>query len=604
MINRFSSLHGMMFTSLLQDKLSNAVSYDRIAGYFSSSILEIAGEAIEKMEGKVRIICNSELEAEDIKTAQNAERAQHQEWCSFKPEEISDAEPRFKKLYTLLSSGKLEVKVLPKEKFGLAHGKAGVITFKDGTKTSFLGSANETLSAWTKNYELVWEDNSSEAVEWVEREFETLWNSDYAIKLSKSVISDIKRLSERTVYSSVKEWKEDTETDTAASVAVESPVYRSSFGLWPHQKYFVELAMREHKTVGGARLINADQVGLGKTIQLATSAMLMSLYDDKPVLAIVPKTLLKQWRDDMKDLLGIPSAYWDGKEWIDETDHNYPLSIDQCPRRIGIVSQGIIVNASESCKALQDKLLSVRYACVIVDEAHRARRRNMSEKDNNKRPKKNRLYEFLSSISSRTHSMLLATATPIQMNAIEAWDLLNILSGGSEAVLGTPGSKWTTLSERQNGLDIVSGKRNITSPYDLWDWLRNPLPHFTGTTDTDDQRLKTIWADYMTPDKIRCDTLYDDLIRRIKNWISDGCEGENLIQKHNPYINHIVRRERQFLENTINPQTGTPYLEKIEMKLYGESKEESLSLGIYLKEAYEKAEEFWLNHISCGISHF
>ena len=38
----------------------------------------------------------------------------------------------------------MEVKVIPDKKFGLIHGKAGIITLADGTKTSFLGSANET----------------------------------------------------------------------------------------------------------------------------------------------------------------------------------------------------------------------------------------------------------------------------------------------------------------------------------------------------------------------------------------------------------------------------------------------------------------------------
>jgi len=42
----------------------------------------------------------------------------------------------------------------------------------------------------------------------------------------------------------------------------------------------------------GARYILADQVGLGKTIQLALSAQLMALGGSKPILIIVPKTLI------------------------------------------------------------------------------------------------------------------------------------------------------------------------------------------------------------------------------------------------------------------------------------------------------------------------
>ena len=65
-MRRYSSLHGELFSDVLAKNLIGAKSYDRIAGYFSSSILEIAGEAIEKMDGKVRIICNSDLDVEPV----------------------------------------------------------------------------------------------------------------------------------------------------------------------------------------------------------------------------------------------------------------------------------------------------------------------------------------------------------------------------------------------------------------------------------------------------------------------------------------------------------------------------------------------------------
>lgn len=76
---------------------------------------------------------------------------------------------------------------------------------------------------------------------------------------------------------------------------IESPVYREQFGLWPHQQYFVSLAWRAHQA-HGARFILADQVGLGKTVQLGMVAQLIALTSDKPVLAILPKTLMEQWQ--------------------------------------------------------------------------------------------------------------------------------------------------------------------------------------------------------------------------------------------------------------------------------------------------------------------
>ena len=67
MINRFSSRVNNLGETFFKNALRNAASYGRIAGYFSSSIIEIAGEYIDQMQGKVRIICNSQLQVDDVK---------------------------------------------------------------------------------------------------------------------------------------------------------------------------------------------------------------------------------------------------------------------------------------------------------------------------------------------------------------------------------------------------------------------------------------------------------------------------------------------------------------------------------------------------------
>lgn len=69
MINRYSSRKQKLDESFLNTKLKEAQSYDRIAGYFRASILELTGEALENIEGKVRVVCNSDLDIEDVKTA-------------------------------------------------------------------------------------------------------------------------------------------------------------------------------------------------------------------------------------------------------------------------------------------------------------------------------------------------------------------------------------------------------------------------------------------------------------------------------------------------------------------------------------------------------
>jgi len=197
MIKRFSSRRTKLNNTFLNERLDESRGYDRIAGYFSSSILEVAGEAIDSMDGVVRVICNSDLDIREVETAQLAQNAMRKEWCGFKPEDIGSSSKRFKKLYELLKNGKMQVKVIPNAKFGLIHGKAGIITIKDGTKTSFMGSANETYSGWKMNYEILWEDDSQESIDWVQEEFDELWEDVTAVNLSNFIIEDIGRISNK-----------------------------------------------------------------------------------------------------------------------------------------------------------------------------------------------------------------------------------------------------------------------------------------------------------------------------------------------------------------------------------------------------------------------
>ncbi len=585
MINRFSSRRTKLDTTFLNERLNGAKGYDRIAGYFSASILEVAGEAIESMEGCIRVICNSELDIKDVETAQLAQNAMRREWCGFRPEDIGSSSGRFKKLYELLKEGKMQVRVIPNSKFGLIHGKAGVITLEDGTKTSFMGSANETYAGWKLNYEIAWEDTSKESIDWVQEEFDALWNDNCAINLSNFIIEDIGRISERKVVTSIDKWKENPDP---ASNAVESPVYREELGLWEHQKYFINLAFEEHKKPYGARFVLGDTVGLGKTIQLAMSAQLMALYGNKPILVVAPKTLLWQWQEELKYLLDLPSAVWTGHEWIDEEGLKYPnigeAGIKKCPRKVGLVSQGL---ATANSKVLP-YLLSMEYECVIVDEGHRARRTNLGDGKENHKPLPNNLMDFLLKISTKTKSMLIATATPVQLYPIEAWDLLNILSQGSDGILGNRFSKWRTNVE--GALKLITGQDKMDFfDSENWEWIRNPfapkeenertfgvIRRSLGMTDGDFVINPEIYHQLKRPDQSRVGKIIED----------------NFFTENNPFIRHIVRRRRDYLEETINPETGETYLKKIEVVLMGEKDDEAIPITNYLQLAYDYAEKF------------
>ncbi len=595
---RHSSRRTPLDVSVLTQRLAGAVSYDRIAGYFRSSLFEVAGEAVQNVSGVVRIICNSELDPQDVVTAAAAQAALRRSWCSAQPELAPpSALPRYQQLFAALTSGKLQVRVLPDAAFGLIHGKAGVIRRGDGSATAFLGSVNESATAWTLNYELLWEDDSPETVNWVQEEFLALWNDPRAMDLSccPFIVQDLQRILSRQMLS-VADFHAAEASRAAAAAAVETPVYRKEQGLWPHQKYFCQLALERHR-LGGARLVLADQVGLGKTVQLAMAALLMAMDDPggDPILVLAPKPLLQQWQGELMELLHMPSARWTGRAWVDENDVEHPgdgiRSLGNCPRRIGLVSQGLI---TRGMKEPQAQLLSRRYTCVIVDEAHRARRRDLPRidagpDDLDVSPDGNNLMEFLLRMGHRTKSMLLATATPVQLHPIEAWDLLRILSEGNDGVLGgrTHSSPWYQPSRC---LAVAQGQKQIPEDaYDGWQYVRDPLPAAAEDPAIGKIRRALNAADgkwQFAPEAINQLPAAVRQVQLVNSLLPDYAA------RFNPLLRCIVRRTRGYLESTINPATGGYFLPRVSVRLFGEGDDGALTLGGYLLDAYHEAENF------------
>ncbi len=533
-IRRFSSRRQRLDHAFLAATLRDAKSYDRIAGYFRSSIFEFVGEGIAAIP-KVRIVCNSELDAADVIVSKHVRETALKERWNEAPAEVEALlhRERYRKLHDLLTSGRVEIRVVPKDRVFL-HGKAGVIEAADGSKTSFLGSINETKSAFTGNYEILWEDSSDEGVAWVEEEFEALWKDSYP--LPDAIIEEIQRVADR-----VEVRFEQVKPDELAGAALaESPIYRGGEQLQPWQRAFVTLFLWHRETYGKARLLLADEVGVGKTLSLAASAMLSALLDDGPVLILCPSTLTFQWQVELKDRLGIPSAVWlsNKKVWVDPNGHTIKTrgaeDIARCPFQIAIVSTGLIFQQSEERRLL----LLRKYGTVILDEAHKARRAGGLGES---KDQPNNLLDFMIKIGPRTRHLLLGTATPIQTEVHELWDLMHVLSSGADFVLGRESlSLWQDIPR---ALPVVKGDENPIDERDAWEWLRNPLPPGDEETLIAGLRLQLGIPDHAFFADKGFGSLDFLAQQSVVQTLAPG-----FFQQHNPVIRHTVLRRRQTLE--------------------------------------------------------
>jgi hypothetical protein len=97
------------------------------------------------------------------------------------------------------------------------------------------------------------------------------------------------------------------------------------------------------------------------------------------------------------------------------------------------MSTGLIVMGDDEGE--RGALAKKSFGVVILDEAHKARAsRGLQGRDP---PKPNNLLVFLRAVARNAQNVILGSATPIQLNAVELWDLLSALSQSAPQVLGT-----------------------------------------------------------------------------------------------------------------------------------------------------------------------
>lgn len=579
---------------MLGERLTKSRRYLRIAGYFRSSLLELVGEEIAGVD-EIRVVCNAEVDPNDVRIAKAASegsgtlaRALVASWMEGQSS-VSEllARDRYRILHDLLASGRMKVRVVPRDGNNVfVHGKAGIMEFRNGGSTAFVGSMNESAMGLRHSYEIIWEDDDPEATHWVREEFDHFWH--IGVDLPDAVITHIGSVSHRLEYASIEAARDQGALASPATALIGRPIYKTGQILRPWQKRFVQTCVDDYRLHGRARFLIADDVGLGKTLSMAAAAMVLSLMSNGNVVIFAPATLTRQWQTELEDLLGLPSAIWSTtrKQWLDSKEFAMSARGDasavvRCPMRIGIISSGLIVSGSDDgeLKHLREQSFGV----VVLDEAHKARAERTGEQG--ERIGAKRLLEFMEHIAERSGSVIIGTATPIQLRATELHDLIAMLGKGADHVLGRPGSREWAFD---TSMSYLTGERPWPSnPADQWALLRNPLPPAM-----EDPLYRNVRTAHKMADREIGGPRYDDLTRAQQSQLR--AEFPRLAAQTNPIIRRVVRRSRSMLE-----QAGL--LAPISVVIHPRSEDglpddlfagEGLEMGLTFRNAYESAISF------------
>jgi SNF2 family DNA or RNA helicase len=175
----------------------------------------------------------------------------------------------------------------------------------------------------------------------------------------------------------------------------------------------IDACLRALRHMGGRALL-ADEVGLGKTIE---AGMILKEYVlrglVKRALVLVPASLTIQWKEELDVKFGLQFTIYDRRRPLDE-------------------SPFVICSLDTAKTAVNRARISGQgYDIVIVDEAHRLRNQRTLG------------WKFANHLDAKY--LLLLTATPVQNELRELFNLVTLLRPGS---LGTYSSFRRAFTER------------------------------------------------------------------------------------------------------------------------------------------------------------
>ena len=440
--------------------LANSVSYDRTTFTFNAGALSVAAAGLAgfiRNGGRMRLICHHEMDRDVLQAILDGQcTAEDAVLDSIAPGALTDVKPEnlaqkhhLELLTWLVRENRAEIRVAISNDASLFHRKTGIFTDSNGDSLAFIGSINETMAAWIRNDEEMmvitswWGDRDRSRLEGKVRAFERLWNgtadSSIVIPIPEALRQDLivfapkanpaprhpihagqpadpPGLPREELWASIRHAIAHDPQSTLETIAAE---------LWPHQLSFWRRYARDADEL--PRVLIADEVGLGKTIQAgALLKTFMNRGQADRILVLTPPKVRRQWQEELAQKFNIHMPILDRRgsslhlvDGSGDSKECGPLPWREAPQLI--LSYAWLRRNSEAFFADEHP----EYDIIVFDEAHRAR---YTDVNNPRRRRPNSYLRLLRQLSEDTQGLLLLTATPMQIDPAELWGLLQVLA--------------------------------------------------------------------------------------------------------------------------------------------------------------------------------
>lgn len=309
--------------------MNQANGYDRVTGYFASTIYYICWDAVKdfvERNGKIRIVCSPCISDEDKESIINGYDLKSKKIIDssvlkeinelYNSDRISTS---YKLLSYLIANDYVEIKIgvptseSPTEIKRMFHDKAGL--FSDGINyVGFRGGINETYNGWSNegNIDAIdvftsWEDNKDKIrCLNIKNYFNDLWFK----KAEKTIIYDFPEEAKAVL-------KEKSNNYNWEELVQEISLKKSKSYKWkPDKKSNKEL--RDHQiealdnwVLAGRKGIFEHATGSGKTFTAICAIRDSLLRNELPLVLVPSKELLNQWHEEIiKNISGVGELHF------------------------------------------------------------------------------------------------------------------------------------------------------------------------------------------------------------------------------------------------------------------------------------------------------